>query len=263
MGSQLKLFFTDLLTSTYPFRDSITHILMKSDDSDRIAVAAKSRDGSISIRGKTQKPIKEFQHVACLGSLPYLHSVFSSPYVKKADDLNIKLNYETASDGKSEALRSMEIKGKRGLHVFYQAVDPFVNQLNRIKIPTTADWPVLFGIDKSTIDAFTEMRKISMQVPKTGSDRDDIFQLIYSEGEIIAVFGEKGHQADITLTEAEPSEEIDKLSALFSITQFRSILDLVGSKGAVAYFSSKALRIDTETDVLSYEFVTSAKRLAE
>lgn len=260
---EFKAFLSDLLTSVDPFKDVISHIMMRERDGRVIAVA-KSRDGSISIQVKSRGEVPGYSHKACLGSLPYLRSALASAYMKEG---TLELTTGESSRGNDEVLRSIKLKGSHGFNVFYQAVDPFVSRLTEIEQPkksTELDYPVAFGVDAQFISNFDEAFKVQQQAPKVGTDRDDIFTVSYNNDTVEAIFGEKGHQATVILTKTvEAATGVDKASALFSMTKFRSILKLIGKGDGIGSLSEKALRIDTETKQTEIQFVMSAKRVRD
>lgn len=258
MSTELKTLLTDLLTNVDPFKDVVTHIMVKEKDGKAIA-AAKSKDGSISIMARSLGEVPGFAHVACLGSLPYLRSAINSSYMAEG---NLDLSFDEASDGKTQMLRSIQLSGSNGFSVFYQAVDPFINKLIRIKNPAALDYPVAFVINDAFISNFDEIHKVHMQAPKMGTDLDDIFTLAYDDGKMVGLFGERGHSSTVTLTdEVEVEPGTDKVNAMLSISRFRSILKLVGKNGGAGFLSDKALKVDTETRTVGYEFVTTAKKV--
>ena len=247
MSVEFRDLLTDLLNAVDPFRDTITHILMRRSDNG-VEAAARSRDNAIYIKAVAKKSIEDYDHIACFGKLPYLKTILNSNYIKGKSKFKIDLKYDIATDDKTTALRTVKFSGG-GMTAFYTPTDPFVNKLNNVKIPTVSTWPVLFGINADVINHFEQLFKIHSSAPRVGSDRDDVFQLAYSNGEILALFGEKGHQSQVVLTtEAETTTEIDKLSALFSITHFRAIMKFMGKAGGVAYFADKFLKIEMATD---------------
>jgi len=261
VSEEFRDFLTDLLEAVDPFRDRITHILMRRSDNG-VEAAARARENSISVQAIAKKPISDYDHFACLGKLQYLKTILNSAYIKGKTDFSIDLKYDTATDNKTTALRSVEFEGG-GMKAYYTPTDPFVNKLNNVPVPVIKKWPVLFGIDDKVINHFDQLFRIHQSAPRAGGDRDDVFQLAYNGGEILALFGEKGHQSQVTLTtEAGTTEEIDKLSALFSISHLRSIMKFMGKKGGVAYFADKCLKIEMETAYADYAFAIYAKKLS-
>jgi hypothetical protein len=259
---EFKAFLSDLLTSVDPFKDVITHIMMRERDGKVIAIA-KSRDGSISIQVKSRGEVPGYSHKACLGSLPYLRSALASAYMKEG---TLELTTGESSRGNDEVLRSIKLKGSHGFNVFYQAVDPFVSKLSNVDTPksTELNYPVAFAVDTKFIESFDEVYKVQQQAPKIGTDRDDIFTVSYNNSSVEAIFGEKGHQATVILTKTvEAATGVDKVNSLFSMTKFRSILKLVGKGTGIGSLSDKALRIDTETKQTEIQFVMSAKRVRD
>lgn len=263
MSVEFRDLLTDLLEAVDPFRDTITHILMRRKD-NVVEAAARSRENSISIQAVAKKPVADYENIACLGKLPYLKTILNSDYIKgKSKKFTIDLKYDIATDNKTTALRTIKFSGGN-MTAFYTPTDPFVNKLNNLPIPKITKWPVLFGIDATVINHFEQLFKIHQSAPRAGGDRDDIFQLAYNDGEVLALFGDKGHQSQVVLTtEAGTTEEIDKLSAMFSISHFRSILKFMGKKGGIAYFADKCLKIELETNNAEYAFAIYAKKLVD
>ena len=259
MSEQLQFFLVDLLGAIGPFKDTVTHVMMRSEDDGTIKAAAKGRDGSISIQAKSKEAIPDFTDKACLGSLSYLEGALKSSFMK---DGKLTLSYGKSSNGKEDVLRSIKLKGsKAGYNVFYQAVDPFINQLNRIKLPTGLTWPLAFAIDETFISYFVESVKVSNSAPKTGTERDDIFELVQTEEGIEGIFGDKNHQVTIVLSNTVEGEDEEKTHAYFSIAKMRSILQFIGKGSAIGYLSDKSIRIDTETQYAEYQFVTASKKV--
>ena len=258
MSITLQTFLVDLLGAIDPFKDVITHVMIREEDGG-IKAAAKARDGSISLQAKSKGEIPEFTEKACLGSLPYLRGALMSTYMKDGD---LKLTYGKSSNGSDEVLRSIKLTGASGFNVFYQAVDPFINQLNRIKLPTTLNWPVAFAIDEEFIGHFGEITRFSALAPKAGTERDDIFQLVHTEAGIEGIFGDKHHQSNVALSATvEANSRTEKTNAYFSISKFKAILRFVGKGAAIGYLSDKAVRVDTETAQAEYQFVTASKKV--
>ncbi len=259
MSDKFQGFLIDLLGAIEPFKDVVTHVMMREVNGGIVA-AAKARDGTISVQAKSKGEVPGFTDKACLGSLSYLRSALSSSYMIGG---TVNLSYGKASNGKDEVLRSMKLKGaKGGYNVYYQAIDPFINQLNRIKLPTGLEWPVGFAIDETFMEHFAEVVKVSAQAPKAGTERDDIFQMVQTEEGVEGIFGDKNHQVTVLLSatvEANPATE--KTNAYFSISKVRSILRFVGKGSAIGYLSDKALRVDTETEHAEYQFVTASKKV--
>ena len=256
--SELKLFVVDLLDAIDPFKDVISHVMMREADG-RVVAAAKARDGSISVQAKSKGEVPGFTDKACLGSLAYLRGALTSANMTNGE---LKLSYGDASNGKDRVLRSISMSGSNGFKVFFQAVDPFVNSLNRIKLPTGLDWPVAFAIDETFIDNFNETVKVNALAPKSSTERDDIFQMVLTPEGIEGIFGDKHHQATVALSRTvEAESSTDKVNAYFSISKVRSLLRYVGKAAAIGYLSDKALRVDIETSQAEYQFVTASKKV--
>jgi hypothetical protein len=264
---QFKQFRADLLASFDPFKDVITHIYLRrrKDGQEGVEAAAEPRDQSLKITAVSKKPVSEFQNVACLGNLSYLKSVVQSSYLKK--DAKLELSYDVDSKGKGEALRHISFSGGKGFKTHYQATDPYIDQLGRVKPVKIEDWPVAFYINVDVVKNFEEIHKINASAPKIGSDLDDVFHLVYEDGKIEGIFGDHGNQSSVILSdiaEAEEEEEdVKRITALFSISRLRFILKQIGKGEAMAYLCSKGLKIDTETEHAKYQFVMQAKRMAQ
>ena len=255
--SKLQTFLCEILDTVDPFKDVISNIMLRERDGE-IKAAAKSRDGAISVEISCKGDMPEFTEKACLGSLSFLRGALKSAHM---DGGKIELTYGPASNGKDEVLRSILLKGKRRFNVFYHAIDPFINKMNRIKLPPMLDWPVCFAIDQDFIAAFDDTYKVNALSPKTGL-HDDIFQLAYTGDSIEAIFGDKNHKLNVVLSETvEAKAGSDKTFAHFSISRFRAILRLIGKGDAIGYLSPTGLRVDTETKNASYKFVTAAKKI--
>ena len=266
MSNEFRNLLADLLSNTEPFRDSISHLLLKKTESGDVAAAAKSRDGNIAVTARSKMDVPEFHDVACLGSLPFLNSIVNSAYFSgKAKSVsNMELNYDISSNGKTNALRSIDFTSGKKMEIFYQATDPYINDLTRVKKATVKDWNVKFQITPTLIADFMEALKIQKAAPKIGGDRDEVFTLSYTQdNEIIAVFGEKGHSTSIVLSkQVEESEDVNVITSLFSIVNFQAILKLVGKKEATCFLADKALKVEMETDQAFYSLMTTAKKLS-
>ena len=234
MSDEFRNILADLLANTEPFRDSISHLLLKKTEAGDIVAAAKSRDGNIAVTARAKIDAPEFHDVACLGSLPFLNSIVNSAYFtgKSRSVSKMKMNYDISSNGKTKALRSMEFSSGKKMQIFYQATDPYINDLTRVKKATVKDWNVKFKITPTLIADYMEALKIQKAAPKIGGDRDDVFTLSYTQdNEIVATFGEKGHSTSIVLSkQVEESEDVNVITSLFSIVNFQAILKLVGKK---------------------------------
>ena len=254
MSANLRDFLLDLLQAIEPFKDALTHVMLREKDG-KVMAAAKSRDGSISLQATPRGELPGFHGKACLGSLPYLRGALSAGYMEGG---KVELTYGPSSKGGEEVLRSIQLKGANRYNVFYQAIDPVINQRTRISLPTGLDWPLAFGIDTDFIKGFTEMYRVAGLTPKTNTERDDIFQLAYHDDCIEGIFGDKNHQSSVVLSRTVEGSTADKVSAHFLMSRFRSMLNLVG-KDAIGYLSDKAIRVDIETGQAEYRFVNSAK----
>jgi len=254
----------DILSVIDPFKSVISHVALKKLGDGTVRIVAKSCDKSVSIQAFTKEVVEDFEHTACLGNLPYLHSVMKSKYISKSSNVDIDLDYELASNGTTTALKTITVSDGNKLVVHYRAVDPFIAKFGKPKSIEIDSWAVVFGIDKTVIDDYAELNKIHRASPKIGSEQDDLFRLTYDDGKVFAIFGEKGNSAKMVLSSVVESNGGNKLSALFSATRFQSMLGLVKKSGqGIAYVASKALRVETETETVSYTFETAAKMIVE
>lgn len=261
---QFKQFLADVLASVDPFKDVVTHIYLRrrKDGTEGVEAAAQPRDGSIKISAVSVKPIEEFQNVACLGNLPYLRAVLQSSYLKKEPTLD--LNYDVDSQGKGEALRHINFKGTKGFKTHYQATDPYIDKLGRVKPVVIDYWPVAFFINAEVIKNFDEIIKIHASAPKIGTSLDDVFYLVYEGGKVEGIFGDQGSQSSVVLSDiAEAESDVDKVTTLLSISRLRSILKQIGKGEAMAHLCPTALKIDTGTEHAKYQFVLQGKRKAQ
>ena len=258
MSNKLQSFLSELLDILEPFKDVVTNVMLREKDGE-VKAAAKSKDGGISVEVSCKGDLPGFKEKACLGSLSFLRAALVTPLMEDGD---IELTYGVASNGTDEVLRSALLKGKRGYNVFYRAIDPYVNKMNRIKLPPMLDWPVGFAIDKDFIAAFDSMYKVNALAPKTGSERDDIFKLAFTGDAVEAIFGDQHHTSNVILTETVAAKvKSVKTNAYFSISRFKAILRLIGKGEAIGYLSDTGLRVDTETKLADYKFVTAAKKV--
>jgi hypothetical protein len=258
MSEKFQAFMSELLDTLDPFKDVIANVMVRDKDGE-VKAAAKSRDGVISIEVTCKGDLPGFHDKACFGSLPFLRGALASPKMKGG---KVELTFGDASTGKDTVLRSAILKGKNRYSVFYQAIDPFVNKMNRIKLPPMLDWPVAFAIDQEFIKTFDEMYKVNALAPKTGSGRDDIFQLAHTEEGMEVIFGDQHHRSNVVISqtvEAKPQPDGLKTNAYFSISRFKAILRLIDKGEAIGYLSNTGLRVDTETKHATYKFVTAAK----
>jgi len=272
LKNELTDLIVDVMTVVMPFKDLVTHILLKpNNDNSGVTGIADSKDGSISIGIASKNPVSELEHGACLGSLPYLNNVLTSTNIKASKDLNVELSYGMTSDKKTTALRSILISDKKKLEIFYQATDPFISKLTKRRVVKITDWPIIFEINTSFIKDYSEAVKIQASAPNMG-DRGDIFTLAYADGDISLLFGEKGHQLTLTPdvgVELDTDDSKIKQQALFHKAQFQAVCQLLerikrnknGDGDAIAMFNEKALRLEFETNDAVYTITLLAKKL--
>ncbi len=257
----------DILTHVEPFRDSIPNLLMRKNTDGSITAVAKARDGNIALIVESKHEIPELEHNACFGSLSYLRSILKSAYFngkgKGATGMIIDMEFAISSNGKSEALKAIQFTTKSGkFEAFYRATDPFVNNLNKVKLPTIDTWDADFIIGQDEIKGFGEVLKIHKTAPKIGGDRDDIFKLTIDDGVVQATFGDKGHHSSVTLGDnVDIVTDVPGINSLFSISKIEAMFKLIGKGEAQCSVAKKAFRIQIETAWCTYSIVTVAKKL--
>jgi hypothetical protein len=267
MSKVFRDVMVDVLTHIEPFRDSISNLLMRKNTDGSITAVAKARDGNIALMIESKEEIPEFDHIACFGSLPYLRSILKSSYFngksKGSVGMNINMEFDTASNGETTALRSIQFTTKSGkFEALYQATDPFVNNLNKVKLPTIDIWDADFVIGQNEIKDFAEVLKIHKAAPKIGGDRDDIFKLTIDDGVVQAIFGDKGHHSMVTLGEnVDIVTDLTGINSLFSISKLEAMFKLIGKGEAQCSVAEKAFRVQLETPWCTYSIVTVAKKL--
>jgi len=267
MSKVFRDVMVDILTHIEPFRDSITNLLMRKNPDGTITAVAKARDGNIGFLIESKEEIPEFDHIACFGSLPYLRSILKSAYFngkgKASTGMGIDMQYEVASNGETTALRAIQFTTKtKKFEAFYQATDPFVNNLNKVKLPTIEEYDAEFIIGQDEIKDFGEVLKIHKTAPKIGGDRDDIFKLTIDDGNVQATFGDKGHHSSVTLADdVDITTDIAGIDSLFAVSKIESMFKLIGKGEAHCSVAKRALRIQIETAWCTYSIVTVAKKL--
>lgn len=260
MSKQFRTLISDAISVVDPFRDEIQYLLMKKTKDGDVALLGKSKNSSIEITALSRHDIPEFEGVACFGSLSYLGAVLKSKYLK-TDEFSMDVEYREKKDQNTKSVYSILFESNDGkFQAFYQATDPFVNKMNRFKPAAVKSWPVTFTVDQEFIKDFSEIQKVHKSGARLGGDRDDLFTLSYSGGDIVAIFGDKGHRSNLILSRSAEADGIDTLSALLSITLFQSILKLVGKGEAKAKFTANALKIDIINDAAAYSLTIAAKK---
>lgn len=263
MSKPFRDLVSDILEKTQPFKDEVSHLIMKKDDLGDVVARVKSPVLSLNVTSAIAVP--EFNSVVVFGSLSYLRALLKSKYLSAKDaKFDIKFTIKTASNGKTEAVRNMTIKSGR-MESFYQATDPFINNIATVKKSKVTDWTTMFPIDKKDMTEFDEVAKIHAMAEKIGGERDDIFSLGYDgSGSIIASFGEKGHQSSVILTEeAESVDGPRKISGLYSIRHFQGLMKMMEDSPAVVSLAQNAIRFEIEGKVAKYSAVLTAKKLVD
>lgn len=267
MSKVFRDVMVDMLTHIEPFRDSISNLLMRKNTDGSITAVAKARDGNIALLIESKEEIPGFDHIACFGSLPYLRSILKSAYFngksKTSSGMGIDMEFAVSSNGETTALKSIQFSTKSGkFEAFYQATDPFVNNLNKVKLPTIDVWDADFIVGQNEIKDFNEVLKIHKTAPKIGGDRDDIFKLTIDDGVVQATFGDKGHNSSVSLADnVDIITDIPGINSLFSVSKIEAMFKLIGKGEAQCSVAKKALRIQLETAWCTYSIVTTAKKL--
>lgn len=248
----------DVLDKATQFSKSITHLHVKPNEDGTITVVAPSTDRSIEIRAISKKEVPGMEGVACLHNLLYLKQILSSALLKK--DMEIEPVFKTASNERTVSLYSLAFTGSK-FSTFYQAVDPFLGNIVLPKKAKIEDWPVKFTVDKDSAKDFKEARSIQAAAPKGNSSRDEVFELVYGDGDVMAFFGTDKNQSVLIL-----SSDVDcgskKQSGLFIIDHFAHLLD-TGKEEVHMEFAPKALRAQFETPSANYSVILTAKKRME
>ena len=173
----------------------------------------------------------------------------------------MEVEYREAKDY-PKSIGSINFKGGNNkLEAFYQATDPFVNKMNKVRPEKIDNWPVEFEITQEVIKDFTEIQKVHKASPKMGSDRDDLFTLAYNGGSVIAMFGDKSHRSNMTLCEdAKCDDSVSMVNALISVSNFQAILKLIGKGKATARLTDRGLKVELVTELATYSLIIAAKK---
>ena len=266
MDKELRNFLYDLTAKALLFKDDVTHVVVTRSPAGSIVGGVRSVGTVVSIKAQCKHEMDGFQEGEkfCFGSLPYLSSILKSKYMR-GDDFSFEFNVKPSSDGKTPALRNMRIRAGK-MDSFYQATDPYLNNIiGGVNAPSITDWVVMFGVDKAAIGEFDEASKIHAMAPKIGGERDDIFSLGFDGDSILASFGEKGHQTNVTLTDnTESLIESRKINAMFSIRHFKAILRMIDEAGgAIVTLAPKALKVEFENAQAKYTVTLTSKKIQE
>ena len=244
MSIELKDFLVEVIDVVSPFRDTILSVLLRSNNG-KLQSAAKARDGTISIELSTRDNVEQFEHIACLGSLDYLQSILKSSFMKNG---SLELHYGESSQDDKIALKSIEMNGNKGFSAFYNATDPYMNQLNRIKTPALVKYPVGVVIDDDFSKQFDEMNKIHQTSAKKNSSYERVFRLIYANGKIGIIFGDKAQQVSLDLDEYPAIEPYDKnVSVFLDIEQFKIVCKTFNfrSSGLLMEFNDSSVKFSS------------------
>jgi len=261
MAKVFRDFVFEILERTMPFKEELKYLNLKRDQAGTVVAAMPCPGRVISVQAACLKEMPELVAPACLGSLPYLHSLLRSKYMKGDKDFEITFNNKPGTDGSTTVLRSLAIKAG-GMESFYQATDPFINNLNKITPPKVTDWAVMFGVDRSFIEEFEEVSKIHAMAERGL----DIFSLGFDGKAVMASFGQRVNQTSVVLTtntEALHStvrSGSDKMSALFAVKEFKGLFKLLGGSG-IMMLAPKALKVESDSEMARYTGVLTAKKL--
>lgn len=264
MAKVFRDFVFEILERTMPFKEELKYLNLKKDQAGTVIAAMPCPGRIISVQASCRKEMPELVAPACLGSLPYLHSLLRSKYMKADKDFEIAFNNKAATDGSTTVLRSMNIKAG-AMESFYQATDPFINNLNKITPPKITDWAVMFGVDRSFIEEFEEVSKIHAMAEKAF----DVFSLGFDGQAIVASFGQRVNQTSVVLTtnaeSLQPGGQSGKhkMSVLFAVKEFRGLFKLLGDRlgSGIMTLAPRALKVESDSEIAHYTSVLTAKRL--
>jgi len=258
--NQLRSYLRDFLVVTGPFRDkeSISHILMKKDGQGRVISAASAKNGTIAIEATAVKKISEFENTACLGSLNYLQSLLES---KMVDDDGIKINYLPSGPNSMMVARTIEFQGGNKFRAKYNATDPFINKVLTQKKSVTNKWPILMKVGPQLMLEYAETAKIHSSAPKIGGDRDDLFMLSCTNGEVKAEFGDNNNRTEIILANVETPEGTNVRNYM-SIRMISSLFRLFDGNIVDLFMAQNEIKFVYKSDFADYSFNLPAKRIA-
>lgn len=257
--SELHGYLTDLISITAPFSASVANILLKRTAGGDLEALAQDKNAFIVIRATSKKPVELIQHPACLSSVEYLSSALSvvGTNMMKGKPPVFTINTGMASDRKTEAIKSIDIKSSR-FTFSYNASDPFLNKTMMVKRTVLAEWPVQFVITSESGREFEDAARVHATGSRNAGDRDSVFKLTRTDSSLVAEFGEKSHRTQVVLSEA-PKGDSKPFEAFFGIDLFRSMLKILGNDGGIAHLNPMALKIETETAINVYTITMTAK----
>lgn len=254
-----KDYLLDVIRHVEPFRGMVSHILVRKTAQDDVIAVAKEQNNNFVVMATALKPIDTFETVGLFGNLPFLKSVLDSAYM--SGKFNITYNYSRTSNGATNALSSLMVETNK-FKASYRATDPFIGNFAKINIPKVDNWMAAFPLDKSVYEDFRNAAKIHASAPKTGSDKDDIFELICNSGVVRASFGLTNNSTEIVLSESVAMEDDSVvLNDYYSISMIDPILKMAMDGKGVLSMSQNLIRIDLETDYASYVYTIYAKKL--
>lgn len=259
MASEFITVVRDMLEVITQFSKSITHVHVRLNEDGTITAAAPSMDRSVEIRSNSKNIIPEMDGAACLHNLNYLKQILSSSFI--TNDTEVELSFREASNGKTSTLSTVVFSGKKYSTV-YQAVDPFIGNVVRPSKGTIEDWPIEFVIKPDTAKDFKEARTIQGAAPKGKSSLDEVFELVYGDGSVMAFFGSGNNESILVLAEGVAGGD-RKYSGYIMTDHFSRLLELKGKTDVKLMFCDKALKASFETKHCTYDVILSSRRIVE
>lgn len=262
-NKELYEFFVDVLDKIYPFRADISHILLKQTGNGIEAIAT-TKEGSLVVNIETNNVIESFEGIGCLGNVQYLHTILNSPAIANSDKGELKLTYDELNGKK--VLSTITTTGAHKYNAVYQSSNPDLKRISRVpqlKL-TDRDWNVAFSMSKKFEEKFEEMYKITRSMPKSSSEMEGVFTLVFDgRNTIEAMFGERSFESSIALTDEAESiwGDNNKVVAMFPIEKFRQIIKLSPMNDTtIVTMCDKALKTEVLGKVANYSYVLTAKK---
>lgn len=253
--TEFVVFLDDLIKKIDPFNRTVTHLHINRKNGE-VSAAAPAKDRSLELHAKCKEDVPELEGVACLGSLMYLKQIINSSFVKSG--LRTELKFGPTANGKLEALRSITFRGGNRYQAFYQGTDPFIGNIIMPSKAKIESWPLVFAVSAKMAKEFKEARAISAAAPSIR--QENVFELSYADGAMVASFGEGNQQSSLVLSDAvEELDKINKRSAYYMTDLVLPILNMCGEDGMIVYFSEKAIKFEFETDVAEYSIIMTSK----
>lgn len=251
----LRDFLIDAITSIEPFK-TIPYLAIKKHNGDVLA-SAQEQKGGVVVKIQSKVDIEELDDgvAALFGNLPYLKSLLDNDYTK--EKCNIDIHHRNSSDNQSSVIGSLSVSSGR-FKAEYQATDPFIGNLSKVKVPIVREWPIAFSMSKDIYTDFKSISRIHAMSPKIGGDRDDIFTISTENDSINITFGERNHKTSMVLCECDKND-VGEFSALFSISMLDSLFKL-GDKGKI-HLTTQAIKLEVESELAKYTYIISAKKV--